>query len=240
MYKYILLIIIILNGCELFTNFKTITISLPKEPPPWFQDGNLQTGKVFYPGVSGAIESNDIKWNGDFSIEIEKGSFVPIALYPSGYLKPAGTILSKDQFPGQNLQLNWSEGFLAELLLELMEKGIPTEHLNINRLAEEIQEECEGDSWSINKDLLMDAIIYNSLSVYKIKSGIRKDIILPLEGSWISDNPFYPVSFSNSKGELILGGIYPGVHRFQNPETKKQLDILVWDDGFEYLISQQY
>ena len=238
MSKYFLLIIILLNGCELFTNFKTISVSLPEEPPPWFQDSNSQTGKVLYPGISGAIESDAIDWEKSFTISIEKGSFVPIALYPSGYLKPAGAILIKDQFPGQELQLNWSDGFLSELLLELMGKGIPTEHLNINRLAEEIQEESEGDPWSINKDLLLDAIIYNSLSVYKIKSGIRKDIILPLDGTWISDNPFYPVSVS--QGELILGGIYPGVHRFQNRETKEQLDILVWNKGFEYLISQQY
>ncbi|MCK5671966.1 MAG: hypothetical protein KAH95_01245, partial [Spirochaetales bacterium] len=83
-------------------------------------------------------------------------------------------------------------------------------------------------------------IIYNSLSVYKIKSGIPRDITIPIEGSWISDNPFYPLSVSNPQGELLLEGIYPGLHRFQNPETKEQLDILVWDDGYEYLTSLQY
>jgi hypothetical protein len=238
--KYLFLFIFLFYGCELFTDYRTITISLPEEPPPWFQKSDNKTGKVLYPGVSGSIDSTMINWNGNFCIEIEKGSSIPIACYPSAYLKPAGAVLTKDLIPGQNLQLKWSEGFLADLLLDLKKKGIPIENLNINRLAEEIQEESEGDTWSIDKELLMDAIIYNSLSVYKIKSGLIQDITLPFEGTWLSDNPFYPLSESNLQGELLLKGIYPGLHRFLNLETKEQLDILVWDDGFEYLILQQY
>lgn len=236
--KYLFLFIILLHGCELFTNYRTITVSFPEKLPPWFLDNN--TGKIVYPGVSGSIESTLIGWNEDISIEIEKGSSVPIACYPSGYLKPAGAVLTKDLFPGQNLQLKWENGFLAELLLDLLKKGIPIEHLNTERLIEEIQIKSNGDPWSINKELLLEAIIYNSLSVYKIKSGIPRDITIPIEGSWISDNPFYPLSVSNPQGELLLEGIYPGLHRFQNPETKEQLDILVWDDGYEYLTSLQY
>ncbi|MCK5153279.1 MAG: hypothetical protein KAQ93_02890 [Spirochaetales bacterium] len=235
MTKYLLLFIILLNGCELFTNYRTITVSLPKAPPPWFQDSNKQTGIVLYPGTSGYIESTVIEWKGSFSIEMEKGSSIPIACYPSGYLKPAGAILTTDLLPGQNLQLNWEDGFLADLLLDLMEKRISIEYLNINRLSEEIQDECEGDPWSINKNLLMDAIIYNSLSVYKIKTGELQEITIPITGEWISDNPFYPQIFSNTEENILINGFYPGLHRFQNPETRQQLDILVWGDGFEYL-----
>jgi len=232
----ILLLTLLLSGCELFTNYRTITISLPSKAPPWFLDRSKQTGEVFYTGTSGSIESTVIEWNGSFSIEIEKGSSIPIACYPSGYLKPAGTVLIEDIFPGKNLQLTWSNGFLANLLIELMKKGIITEHLNIERLSEEIQTECEGDPWSIDQKLLMDAIIYNSLSVYKIKSGDLQEITIPITGEWISDNPFYPHIFSNTEGEILIEGIYPGLHRFQNSETKQQMDILVWDDGYEYLV----
>jgi len=240
MTKLLLLLTLLLSGCELFTNYRTITVSLPSKAPPWFSNNNKQTGKVFYPGISGSIESTDIEWNGSFSIEIEKGSSIPIVCYPSGYLKPAGAVLIEDIFPGETIQLEWSEGFLAELLIELLKKGITTEHLNIEKLSEEIQTECTGDPWIINRELLMDAIIYNSLSAYKIKSGITRDIILPISGAWISDNPFYPHVVSTIQGELILKEIYPGVHRFKNQNTNEQFDILVFDDGFEYLILQQY
>ncbi|MEA1911754.1 MAG: hypothetical protein U9N32_08810, partial [Spirochaetota bacterium] len=219
-----------------FTNYSTVTVSLPNEAPPWFQDSNEQTGKVTYPGVSGTIESETVEWKGSFNIRIEKGSFIPIALYPSGYLKPAGAILLKDQFPGQKIQLKWSDGFLAELLLDLIKMGIPIEHLNINRLTSEIEKESDGDPWSIDRGLLMDAIIYNSLSVYKIKSGNRQNITLPMEGSWISDNPFYPLSVPNPQGELLLEGIYTGIHRLKNQDTNEQFDILVGNDGYEYLL----
>ncbi len=236
MVKYLLLFTFLITGCEIFTNFRTVTISFPKEPPPWFPDDNKLTGEIFYPGVSGSIESTVIKWKGSFTIEIEKGSSVPMACYPSGYLKPAGAVLSKDLIPGKNLQLTWEDGFLAEILLDLLKKRIPIEHLNINRLAEEIHTESEGDPWSIDRKLLMDAIIYNSLSVYKIRSGELQDITIPTIGEWISDNPFYPHIFSNTEGKILIEGIYPGLHRFQNPETKQQLDIQVWDDGYEYLL----
>jgi len=227
---------LLLSGCELFSNYRTVTVTLPSKAPPWFSNNNNQTGKVFYPGISGSIENTNIEWSSSFSIEIEKGSSIPIVCFPSGYLKPAGAVLLEDIFPGKTIQLDWSEGFLAELLVELMKKGISTEHLNINRLAKEIQTECEGDPWSIDQELLMDAIIYNSLSVYKIKSGELLEITIPITGEWISDNPFYPHIFSNSEGEILIDGIYPGLHRFKNPETKEQLDILVWDDGYEYLL----
>jgi len=240
MNKYLLLIVLILSGCKLFTNYRTITVSLPKEPPPWFQDSNNQTGKIFYPGISGSIENTNIEWKSNICIEIEKGSSIPIACYPSGYLKPAGAVLIKDLPPGENLQLKWSDGFLADMLLDLIRKGLPIEHLNIERLADEILTESEGNPWSIDRELLMDAIIYNSLSVYKIKSGVLQDITIPLTGEWISDNPFFPHIVSNTEGAILIEGIYSGLHRFQNPEIKQQLDILVWDDGFEYLILQQY
>ena len=231
-----LLLTFLLSGCELFTNYRTITVSLPKAPPPWFQNSNNQTGLVLYPGLSGSIESTVIEWKGSFTIEIEKGSSVPIACYPSGYLKPAGVVLIKDIFPGKDLQLSWSEGFLANLLIELRKKGIIIEHLNIDRLYEEIQTECEGDPWSIDKELLMDAIIYNSLSVYKIKSGELQNITIPITGEWISDNPFYPHIFSNTEGEIHIEEIHTGLHRFQNTETRQQLDIIVRDDGYEYIV----
>ena len=236
MTKYLLLFTLLLSGCELFTNYRTVTVSLPSKTPPWFGDSNAQTGEVFYPGISGSIESNVIEWNSSFSIEIEKGSSIPITCFPSGYLKPAGAVIIEDIYPGKNIQLLWTEGFLANLLIELIKKGINTEHLNITRLNEDIQTVCKGDPWSINKDLLEDAIIYNSLSVYKIKLGKLQEITIPITGKWISDNPFYPHIFSNSEGEILIEGIYPGLHRFQNPETKQKMDIHVLDDGYEYLL----
>ena len=203
--------------------------------PPWFIDDNNQTGKVLYPGESGYIESSTINWDSNFTILVEKGSTVPVACYPAGNLKPAGAFLSLDSENGQTLKLEWEKGFLADLLLEMMKKGIPVEHINIVRLSEEIEDISDGDPWSISRKLLEEAIIYNVLSTYKIKQDNKRDIILPVEGFWVSDNPFYPPVVADPQGELLLKKIYPGLHRFRNPDTKKQMDILVWDGGYEYL-----
>lgn len=236
MIRYLLFFVSLLGSCGLFTDFRTITVSLPNEMPPWFENNGSQTGEVFYPGTSGFIESRTINWNSSFTIRIEKGNSVPVACYPSGLLKPAGAFLALDSENGQVLKLEWEKGFLSDLLLELMKKGVPVEHINIRRLSEEIESECIGDPWSIDREILKEAIIYNTLSVYKIRQRDQTDIVLPLEGLWISDNPFYPPIVSGSQGELILEEIYPGLHRFRNPVTKEQLDILVGDDGFEYLL----
>lgn len=236
MIRYLLVYVSLLCSCGIFTDFRTIRVSFPDEAPPWFIDDTNRTGKVIYPGKSGHIESSTIEWDDSFRILIEKGSSVPIACFPSGNLKPAGAFLSINPENGKALKLDWGNGFLADLLLEMMGKGIPIEHINIQRLSKEIENKCDGDPWSINREILEEAIIYNTLSVYKIKSGNLQDITLPLEGNWISDNPFYPVAVSNSEGELFLEGIYPGMHRFQNPATKEQLDILIREDGYEYLL----
>ena len=236
MIKYLLFFVSLLGSCGIFTDFRTITVSLPDEMPPWFKNDEVQKGEVFYPGASGLIERSTIDWDGSFTIRIEKGSIVPVACYPSAYLKPAGAFLSLDSENGKTLKLEWAKGFLVDLILEIMRKGVPIEHINIRRLSEEIESECSGDPWSINRELLKEAIIYNTLSVYKIRQDDQRDIILPIEGSWISDNPFYQPIISDPQGELLLEGIYPGLHRFQNPVTKQQLDILVGDDGYEYLL----
>ncbi len=236
MIRYLLFFISLLGSCGIFTDSRTITVYLPHEAPSWFLNDTNQTGVVFYPGKSGHIESSIIDWNESFNILVEKGSSVPVACYPSGYLKPAGAFLSMDSENGKALQMEWEKGFLVDLLLEMMRKGVPVEHINIRRLSEEIESECRGDPWSINRELLKEAIIYNTLSVYKVRQEDRRDIVLPAEGSWISDNPFYPPITSDPQGDLLLEGIYPGLHRFQNPTTKEQLDILVGDDRYEYLI----
>ncbi len=236
MIRYLLFFVSLLASCGIFTDFRTITVSLPDELPSWFLNDTSRKGEVFYPGASGLIESSAINWDGSFTIRIEKGSSVPVACYPSGFLKPAGAFLSLDSENAQALKLEWAKGFLSDLLLEIMRKGIPIEHINIRRLSEEIKSECRGDPWSIDRKILKEAIIYNTLSMYKIRQGDQRDIVLPLEGSWVSDNPFYPPAVSDPEGKLLLEGIYPGIHRFRNPETKEQLDILIKDDGFEYLL----
>jgi hypothetical protein len=232
--KYLIIFIIFLNGCNFFTDYRTITVSLPYNSAPWFQDDSI--GKVFYPGTSGSVESSVIEWSRDFNIEIEKGSSVPITCYPSGYLKPAGAILPMDLKNMDKLQLSWNQGFLAELLLQLIEKGIRIEGINIPRLMDEINTESQGDPWSIDKEKLSDAIIYNSLSIYKIKKENFQIITIPITGTWISDNPFFPVSVSNVQNELIIEDIYRGLHRFKNPVTNQHLDLLVKDESFEYLV----
>ena len=235
MSKYILLFILLLSSCGIFTNYRTVTVALPVNPPPWFIDDQNKKGKVLYPGKSGFIQSINITWNNDFRIRLEKGSFILIACYPSGSLKPAGAVINRNADAKTRIQLKWEDGFLADLLLDLKEIGTQTDQLNIGRLKNEIFEKCNGNPWSLNRELLKEAIIYDALSVYKIKTGTIQNIILPAEGTWISDNPFFPISISNSEGDLILNEIYPGLHRFQNPITKEKLDILVWEKGYEYL-----
>lgn len=236
MIRYLLGYTFLLCSCGMFTDFRTVKVSLPQNQPPWFTDDTNRTGKVIYPGKSGQIESSTIEWDDSFRILVEKGSSVPIACFPSGNLKPAGAFLSIDSENGKEFKLDWKNGFLADLLLKMMKKGIPVEHINIQRLSEEIENKCVGDPWSINREMLEDAIIFNTLSVYKIRQGGLKDIILQIEGYWVPDNPFYPAASSNSQGELILEKIYQGMHKFRNPETKELLDILVGNDGYEYLL----
>ena len=235
MSKYILLFILLLSSCGIFTNYRTFTVALPVNSPPWFIDDQNKNGKVLYPGDSGSIQSLNITWNNDFRIRLEKGSSIIIACYPSGSLKPAGAVINTNGDAKTSIQLKWEDGFLADLLLDLKQRGIQTDQLNISRLKNEIKEKCNGNPWSIDRELLKEAIIYDALTVYKIKTGTHQNIIITAEGTWISDNPFYPILISNSEGDLILNEIYPGMHRFQNPITKVKLDILVGEKGFEYL-----
>ncbi len=235
MSKYLLLISLLLSSCEIFTNYRTITVSFPVNSPPWFMDNHKKTGEVLYPGASGFVEKRNNNWNQEFHIRIEKGSSIIIACYPSGSLKPAGAVINTNSEAKTTILLKWEDGFLADLLLELREIGIQTDQLNISRLKNEIKEKCNGNPWSLDRELLKEAIIYNALSVYKIRAGSLQDIIIPADGTWISDNPFYPVTMANSEGNLLLNDIYPGLHRFQNSLTKEKLDIFVWENGYEYL-----
>ncbi|MCF6334700.1 MAG: hypothetical protein L3J12_03050 [Spirochaetales bacterium] len=236
---FLIILITLLSGCELFTDFRTVTVSLPARLPPWFI-GTNQDVKIVYPGKFGEIESFTIPWTESIKIIIAKGNCIPVACYPSGFLKPAGGILPFDSTDNSQLQLIWENGFSADLLLGIMAKGVSLENLNINKLLKEINNQSTGDPWAIDKNILEDAILYSNLSVYKIRQAETLDISIPVLGLWVSDNPFYPDISSNTEGIIVVEGIYTGLHRFKNMKSKKYLDILIDTEGFEYITSQQY
>ncbi len=229
--------------CTLFSSYACITVVFPTGGSPWEAYGGVSSYFLVYPDPLG--DDKDLlrlevkRGTKGAVIKIRKGSSVPVALYPEGALKPAGGIYPLDLQNPTTLLLSDTEGFLADMLLELHREAGRIEGVDIQRLREVIGEKCGGDPWSIDKTTLEMSLLFGSLSVYKVKRLASRDIAIPgVPGKWIADDPFIPGRSADSGGTLYLQ-LCPGMYAFLERETLRELYVHVSGDHFEYLLRKK-
>ncbi len=202
-------------SCILFNN-QIITVHIPETPQGWdIVEGDCAVCVEYYAGgrkevVTGAGFGDEI--------DIETGKeIVPVCAYPvlkSGEirLKPAGAVfpavLSDDE-----LLLTWEDGFSAEVILLLSEKGVDFSNFNIRRFQKVLKEKSGCNPWKISDTSVLYSLsvgIFNSNQVSLRRSF---DILLSdifLKDEWILAEPLDSRSFNSPAGEISLENICTG------------------------------
>ena len=155
-------------------------------------------------------------------IEIEKET-VPFAAYPylkeeykkrQIYFKPAGAVFPENYDSGE-IELSFINGFAAEIILNLSEKGADFSSFNIARFEDVLEEKSGGNPWRVSDTVVLYALsagIFNSNHVTLRQSfniGLSDCF---LEGCWLFADPLESKIINAPDGSIFLENIYTGNH----------------------------
>jgi hypothetical protein len=215
---FILLLWVVLStlcSCEYLQNTVTVTVKLPPFPEQLGEQRCLRFPSVSfmlkYPSTPCQTKTVKIQEK-EITIEVPKMQSVPLAAFPvwQDYeLKPAGALLTADS-EADSISLNWTDGFIADILLSLMEQEINIERININRLKREIDEKITTDPditdpWDLDRQKIINELISCNFRITDIKPLPKYDITFYSgKGEWFTESPFSPLYEADISGNLKL------------------------------------
>ncbi len=161
-------------------------------------------------------------------VEIEKET-VPFAAYPylcdphkkEIYFKPSGAVFPEN-CKGGEVKLSRINGFAAEIVLSLAEKGVDFSNFNIRRFEEVLNKKSDGNPWRVSDTVVLYALsagIFNSNHVALRRSF---DIELSdsfLEGEWLFADPLEGGIINSPDGNIFLENLYTGRHLFISTDS---------------------
>ncbi len=261
-YKYVLLFIALCmcSGCNWSEKmYKTMHIKVVIPDHVWTKSGAPISYKLVYPAKGGDLRSMYLPvGTREIFVEVQRGINVPVAAYPMGRLPPAGGVIpgqidKGEYLYGNELELEYAYGPVAEMLLDLWGYSSRCETVCVQALAAELLEEGGGDPWTCNLERIKGAIVRGRLNRLQVcsKKEFSTSIEIP-KGKWISGNCFFKGSIEvvpehEKEGSerteytgggtisgvqmVAFGGLYPGRHFFFSPDTGLELHIFVDKKG---------
>lgn len=213
---------------------------------PWDRLGALDH-LIVLPTVRGddtTSESRVVAGQGSLRLTIEKRTNLPILDYPliagrSDLLRPAGAVFPLDLEGRGRISTSYREGFLAELLVPVSATGELLEAVNVRRLRREIWERSSGDPWRLDRDAILQTLMFGAMRSDRIRARPCFDLSLEARaGTWVSGDPFYgPIVVGSEQPVLALRGLPSGAHRFfrVDDDMVERIDVEVTDSGWEWM-----
>lgn len=174
--------------------------------------------RLFYPGCPegglGRQESGGFLPGEIVKIETEHEIF-PVTAYPLVEdcleLYPAGGIYPQD-LEGENLALNWEDGYAAYIISRIIDNGIDAGNFNTGRFEKTLLQESEGNPWALEDDDIVYSLSFGIFNSNFIRLKKAHDIQIPLpEGScmgtnWFSSNILDSRIYGAYGGMLLIHG----------------------------------
>lgn len=219
-------------SCPWIGSEADITIVAPEVPQSWNSWGDRLEYTLSSTDEKGtrilATLTNNEK---NLELSLPKTDLSVLLLYPPAGFMPAGAFYPHDIEGRGVLALRYERGFIAETISLCLRKGIPASHINIERLAREIDTVSEGDHWCIDQGLIIEKLTYGIMSSYAVKKLPLYTVSIPLAArTWFLGNPFrMPVS--SVDGVLTLERISPGLHTLFEAGGTGSVSFYVGDGG---------
>jgi hypothetical protein len=160
----------------------------------------------------------------------------PLLMYPECgggdfSLRPAGAVFPYSLDGSGRLVFSWEDGPAASVLLRLAAAGVTTAYINGARLMSEMRERSEGRVWDLDTDRISEELAeaYFRADYIRVKDRFPS-AIADCPGRWLSADPFTAALEADAAGNLILGDLCRGTHRYWNPGGSI-LDLSVGPDG---------
>lgn len=221
-----------------------LAIRLPPPPAAWEPLGRLSYRLVAF-GPDWEAESELLEQGTRQAfLSIEKGGPIPVLAYPviggrADLLRPAGGVFPLTLDPHGILELSYPNGPLAALLVPVIQNEALARSVNIPRLRAEIWERSGGNPWLIDREAILETLLYGVMRSDRIRNlpeFVLETSLSP--GSWVSDNPF--------EGTVEIGGAAPrsvelalpgGIHHYflAGRGAAERIDVEIDEEGWTVL-----
>lgn len=227
-----------LGSCSLFSPTMAVPVILPELPPHWRGAFSEVEIRLQWPGGESSCAED---WFGAASrqvaLDLPKRAYLPIVARPylpreDLFLPCAGGVYPLDVDAGETLALSWAQGPLAQLLLELDDRGLDLERLNVPRLSAEMRLRGGEDPWNLDLTSVAAALASGQMRVTEIRLLPLSDVQVPAgPGQWFLESPLRAPCPADAQGLVWLQGVGRGFHRLFAAEGGSRLDLHVGELG---------
>ncbi len=224
-FRCVVPIVLLLDGCGLFSSEMPVEILLPPPPAQWAVSFPGLRFTLLYPDGEGELREVQLPEGcGRVHASCSKKRNAPILVYPwspqdyggiaRGVLPPAGglsPLALTGHKGGETLALSWEDGPLAEIFLLLIKTGLDTSRVNSERLAGYMRDIADPWNWDLNK--IAERLAAGDFRAYDIDRLPAADARLSgFEGDWFLESPYSEVFHAGADGILDLPGVCYGAH----------------------------
>jgi len=233
-----LVISVFSTACGFFGISDDVLIRWPEGGLPIYNGSDPSSWEVHWLNSGGTVSRRVVESaQGALFLELPKESSLIVMAIPitSEYagpyrVRPAGAVVGADFPLPKSLQLAWEDGFSAQLLLHLVDSGIPSHAINQRRFAETARERSGNRPWLLNERYLRNEIARGKLRnhSFRLLETFEVKLALP-EGTWYSQFPPESPLISHQDG---WKGVLPiGIWHFARPSDKEVATVSIDDRG---------
>jgi hypothetical protein len=204
----IILLATVLSGCDLSVE-RSIAVTIPAVPRAYGEEDIVWTVRwwdgVALREVEVAVPANALPEGrspdaSSLSLPLASSGAEVVVVTAVATVEPGIRLMPYGGWvraPGDSVTPTRELGVAAGVLLQLAAAGIDPALINVERLAEEVTEECGDDPATLDRERLVEALGTLEMRRYAIRRRERRECEISLPGDvpldWISDDPSHPV-----------------------------------------------
>ena len=221
----IILAVIGLSGCNFFCSGDSVRVTWPEKPAPAFGNRGATSWTLRWYAGDGSVQSRRVEAGESPRLVLARE--IPLIVsglpetetdYAPWRSRPAGFAAPIHEPRTGGVRLSWEDGFAADFLLNLADRGVAPHRINIERFVRAVRRRGSGRPWDLDGRRLASNLGDGDLRMYSFKSQNRRVVTVPLPaGIWYSAYPPDAEMVAGPGG--WNGSLAPGLHFFLNPSA---------------------
>lgn len=234
-----LLLWLLLSGCALFSERRSLELILPQPPAEWAPFAGRLTYEVFWIAEGGRTTGVTVREGQLLKVDLLKlgGSAVtvtPLLSTDRGTrrLLPAGAIYPRDLIEEEGrIGALWWRGFEAVVFQELARRSFDYSAVNRQRFEEELRSRCSDNPWEADRRMVLERLLEGSFRASYLAPRQRETTMREVPpGRYLTENALEPVvetRLVEGRSNLVLE-VLPGSHRYFHEAGDVEL-LVTWD-----------
>ena len=219
----IILAVICLSGCNFFRSADSVRVRWPETPVPAFGTRGATSWTLRWYAADRSVQSRRVEAGESPRLILAREIPLIVSALPeteTDYApwrsRPAGFAAPIHEPRRGEARLSWEDGFAADFLLNLAERGVAPHRINIERFVRAVHRRGSGRPWDLDGRRLASNLRDGHLRIYSFKSRNRRVVTVPLPAG-ILYSTYPPDSEVVAGPGGWNGSLATGFHFFLNP-----------------------